>query len=101
MAESPGNDVARARREGVLFGIPMGELGFFQTVLMSLAAGFAAFFAATFLAIFVLLVANSLGHHPDFGVTYRRVGFPVGLTVLVVASVYLGSLWGKRKLRKG
>ena len=101
MAESPYNDVARARREGELFGIPMGELGFFQTVLMSGAAGFAAFFAATFLAIAVMLVMVMSGHHPDFGVAYRRVGFPVGVTVLVVATLYLGGLWGKRKMRKG
>ncbi len=94
------NDVARARAEGELFGIPFGELGLFQTLLMSFAAGFAAFFAATFCAIVVLLAELMAGHHADFALTYRHFGLPAGLLVLAVALSYLGSLWVRRKLRK-
>ena len=50
------NDVARARREGVLLGIPLGDLGWFQSLLMGTAAGFAAFFGVTFVSIISLLV---------------------------------------------
>lgn len=92
--------IERARQEGVLFGIPLGELGFFQTLLLSFASGFAAFFATTFVAIMVLLGVLMTGRHPDFANTYRYAGLPVGLLVLVVALAYLGGLWVKRKLRK-
>lgn len=92
--------IERARQEGMLFGIPLGALGFFQTLLVSFASGFAAFFATTFVAIMVMLCYMAAGHRPDFANTYRYAGLPVGLLVLVVALGYLGSLWVKRKLRK-
>jgi hypothetical protein len=86
----------------MLLGIPLGELGLFQTLLMSFATGFAAFFAATFLAIISMLVyMMATGRHPDFAQTYEYAGLPVGLVVLVVALGYLGTLWIRRKLRKG
>ena len=93
------NNVAKARAEGMLFGIPLGELGLVQTLLMSFASGFAAFFGATFVAIVALLAMLVAGRHVDFALTYKRAGLPVGLVVLVVALSYLGSLWVKRKLR--
>jgi hypothetical protein len=68
---------------------------------MSFALGFAAFFAATFFAIFAVLIYNTATHHAvDFALTYKRVGIPVGLLVLVVALGYLGMLWVRRQLRK-
>jgi hypothetical protein len=68
---------------------------------MSFALGFAAFFAATFFAIFAVLIYNTATHHAvDFALTYKRVGIPVGLLVLVVALGYLGTLWVRRQLRK-
>ena len=86
----------------MLLGIPLGELGWFQTLLMSFATGFAAFFATTFLAIMSLLVYMMVtSKHPDFALSYKAAGLPVGLLVLVVALTYLGSLWVRRKLRKG
>jgi hypothetical protein len=91
----------RAFGSGYLFGIPLGDLGLFTTLLMSFAVGFAAFFAATFCAIFAVLFYNTATHHAvDFALTYRRVGLPVGLVVLAVSLGYLGSLWVKRHLRK-
>jgi hypothetical protein len=86
---------------GYLFGIPLGDLGWFTSLLMSFALGFAAFFAATFFAIFAVLIYNTATHHAvDFALTYKRVGIPVGLLVLVVALGYLGTLWVRRQLRK-
>ena len=92
----------RAFGSGYLFGIPLGDLGLFTTLLMSGAVGFAAFFASTFCAIITLLfykVATS--HMPDFTITYKWVGIPVGVVVLLLTLAYLGTLWVKRKLRKG
>lgn len=91
----------RAFGSGYLFGIPLGDLGLFTTLLMSAAIGFAAFFAATFCAIFGLLFYKvGTGHMPDFTLTYKWVGLPVGIAMLLLTLGYLGTLWVKRKLRK-
>ncbi len=94
--------VDRARREGTLFGIPMGDLGWFQSLIMGLAAGFTAFFLATFLAIIGFgLYAGFSHHHVDFALTYKRVGLPIGLAVGVSALCFLAVQWFRRLLRKG
>jgi len=98
--DSP-HDLARARREGVLFGIPLGDLGWFQSLLMGMATGFAAFFLTTFVSIMVLLFYRiSSGHNPDFAIAYRDIGFPVGVIVLVLALGYLGVLYARRLRRR-
>ncbi len=95
------HDVARARREGVLLGIPLGDLGWFSSLLMGLATGFAAFFATTFVSIMSLLFYRiASGHNPDFAIAYRDIGFPVGVVVLVVALSYLGVLYARRIRRR-
>jgi ABC-type dipeptide/oligopeptide/nickel transport system permease subunit len=95
------HDVARARHEGVLLGIPLGDLGWFQSLLMGFATGFAAFFATTFVSIMALLFYRvASGHNPDFAIAYRDVGFPVGLVVLVVALSYLSVLYARRLRRR-
>jgi hypothetical protein len=95
------NDVARARRDGELFGIPLGDLGWFGSLLMGLATGFAAFFAATFLAIVSLLFYQMFTQHvPPYQMAYRIVGFPVGVTVMALAFGFLGVQWAKRMARK-
>ena len=69
--------VEQARRDGTVLGIPLGELGLFQTLLMSAAAGFAAFFAVTFVSIVVLLGVEMAQHHaPNYAVTYKYFGAP-------------------------
>lgn len=101
MSMATANDVERARRDGVLFGIPMGDLGWFQSLLMGVAAGMAAFFLTTFLAIAGMLVYMSVtGAHPDFALTYRRAGLPVGAVVMVLALGFLGVQWARRMKRK-
>jgi hypothetical protein len=93
---------ARSFGSGYMFGVPLGDLGWFTSLLMSFAIGFAAFFAATFFAIFGVLIYNTATHHAlDFALTYRRVGLPVGVLVLVLALGYLGTLWVRRHLRRG
>ena len=101
MSMATANDVARARREGVLFGIPLGDLGWFQSLLMGAAAGMAAFFLTTFVAIFVLLIYSSASHRmPDFALTYRYAGLPVGAVVMVLSLGFLGVQWARRMARK-
>ena len=98
--DSP-HDVARARREGVLLGIPLGDLGWFQSLLMGFATGFAAFFASTFVSIMVLLFYRvASGNNPDFAIAYRDIGFPIGVIVLVLALSYLAVLYARRMRRR-
>ena len=85
---------------GTLFGVPMADLGWFASLIMGIATGFAAFFAATFLGIITILILNTAGKHADYTLAYRRIGLPVGLLVGVVALGYLGIMWARRKLRK-
>jgi len=98
--DSP-HDVARARTEGVLFGIPLGDLGWFSSLLMGFATGFAAFFLTTFLSIMALLFYRvSSGRNPDFAIAYRDIGFPIGLVVLVSALGYLSVQYARRMRRR-
>jgi hypothetical protein len=86
---------------GYLFGVPLGDLGWFGSLLIGVASGFMAFFLSTFCAIVAVLIYNSLFHADiDFALTYRRVGLPVGLAVTAIALAYLGTLWFKRVLRR-
>src|SRR5579875_779411 len=94
--------VDQARREGTLFGIPMGDLGWFQSLLMGLATGMTAFFLATLVAIIGFAIYAGVSHTtPDFAMTYKRIGFPVGLGVGVAALAFLGVQWIRRITRKG
>ena len=85
---------------GTLFGVPMADLGWFASLIMGIATGFAAFFAATFLGIVTILVLNTSGKHADYTLAYRRIGLPVGLLVGLAALAYLGTMWARRKLRR-
>lgn len=87
--------------EVFLFGIPIGQLGWFATVLMGTAAGFAAFFACTFLGIIALMVVSAASHTtPDYAIAYRRIGFPIGMLVLICSLGFLISLRLRRGFRK-
>lgn len=95
------SDVDRARRDGELFGIPFGDLGWAQSLLMGTAAGFVAFFLTTFLAIVGFMIDMSVtGKTPDFALTYRWFGLPAGLIVGALALGFLGVQWAKRMARK-
>ncbi len=95
------NSASRTFGEGYLFGVPLGDMGWFGSLLIGVAAGFMTFFAATFVSIIFILVYNSTMHgNLDFGMSYRRVGLPAGLLVMAFALIYLGRLWVKRILRR-
>ena len=93
------NPIPKTFAAGYLFGVPLGNLGWFASLLMAVASGFMAFFAATFCAIVFILVYNS-ALHGAIALSYRRVGLPAGLLVLAIALGYLGMLWCKRIFRR-
>jgi hypothetical protein len=98
IAATPGPQTSRS---GSLFGVPVGDFGWFASLLIGVATGFMAFFASTFCAIVFILIYNTAAHgNIDFALSYRRIGFPIGIAVLVVALSYLATLWFKRILRR-
>jgi hypothetical protein len=86
---------------GKVLGFPLKGFGLFTSLLLSFAAAFFTFFASTCIAIFALLAWNLFGHHAvSYADSYRWVGFPAGVLVLVVALPVFGTLWVRAKLRK-
>jgi hypothetical protein len=86
---------------GTILGFPLAGFGLFTSLLLALAAAFFTFFACTCIAIFSLLAWNLIGHHAvSYADSYRYVGFPAGLLVLVVALPVFGALWLRGKLHK-
>ena len=86
---------------GRVFGFPLKGFGLFTSLLLAIAAAFFTFFATTTIAIFALLAWNILGHHAvSYADSYRYVGFPAGLAVLVVALPVFAVLWVRARLRR-
>jgi hypothetical protein len=89
------------RSGGTFLGFPLEGFGLFTSLLLALASAFFTFFASTTLAIFALLAWNLLGHHTvNYADSYRYVGFPAGVLMLLVALPVFGTLWFRAKLRK-
>lgn len=88
-------------RSGSVLGFPLEGFGLFQSLLLSFAAAFFTFFATTFLAIVTLLIWNGIGRHTvDYADTYRFIGFPAAVIVLVIALPFFATLWARAKLRR-
>ncbi len=86
-------------QSGKIFGIPLGELGLFPSLVVATAFGFMVFFATCFVAIFSLLFYNELGHHAvDMADAYLYVAAPVGAVALVIAVAVMLSLWLRRRI---
>jgi hypothetical protein len=89
------------RAEGKVFGFPLEGFSLFQSLLLAVASAFLTFFATTCLAIFALLAWNVLGGHSvNYADTYRYVGFPAGVLVLVIGLPFFLVLWVRAKVRK-
>jgi uncharacterized membrane protein YphA (DoxX/SURF4 family) len=87
--------------QATLFGVPIGEFGWFASLLIGAASGFVAFFLATFVGIFGILIYNAVSHqNVDLALSYRYGGLTFGGLVLVLAWGYLGTLWVRRITRK-
>ena len=83
---------------GLVFGLPLGNFGFFASLLIAFSAGFLAFFLTTFFAILGILFYNSIGGHSmDYAAAYKVIALPVGVVVLVVGLFFFGFLWIRRK----
>ena len=76
----------RPQAEGRFFGIPLGDLGFFTSVLMAFTVGFLSFFLFTFLAIVGIMIYNGMGHRVDYADSYKYISFPAGCVVLAAQS---------------
>ena len=95
MTESPQNE------GGTVFGFPLRGFGLFTSLLLAFASAFFTFFATTTVAIFALLGWNLFGHHTvSYADSYRYVGFPAFLLVLVVALPVFAVLWVRAKMSK-
>jgi hypothetical protein len=92
----------QGRRDGGrVFGFPLEGFSLFQSLLLSVASAFFTFFATTCIAIFALLGWNVFGGHSvSYVDTYRYVGFPAGVLVLVIALPLFLALWVRAKVRK-
>jgi hypothetical protein len=89
------------KESGRVLGFPLGGFGLFFSLLLAFAAAFFAFFATTAVAIFALLAWNALGHHAiSYAASYRWVGLPAFVLVLIAALVVFGVLWAREKAGK-
>ncbi len=96
-------EIAKTERPagGTVLGFPLAGFGLFTSLLLAFAAAFFTFFAATCAAIFALLGWNVFGHHTvSYADSYRYVGFPAFLVVLIAALPVFGTLWVRAKLKK-
>jgi hypothetical protein len=92
---------SRGAEGGTVFGFPLKGFGLFTSLLLAFAAAFFTFFATTTVAIFALLAWNLMGHHAvSYADSYRYVGLPAGLLVLVVALPVFAVLWMRGKMGK-
>jgi hypothetical protein len=86
---------------GTVLGFPLAGFGLFTSLLLAFAAAFFTFFATTCVAIFALLGWNVFGHHTvSYADSYRYVGFPAFLVVLIAALPVFGTLWLRAKLKR-
>ncbi len=89
------------RAEGTFFGVPLGDFGFFTSLLMALGVGFLSFFLFTFLAIVGITIYNGMGHRVDYAESYKYISFPAGCVVMAISLVFFGRLWLRRKFLRG
>src|SRR5271155_3912308 len=92
------DQVQPSRAGTTVFGIPLGDFGFFTSLLMTLTVGFLSFFLFTFLAIVGTMIYNGMGHHADSAHSYKYISFPAACVVLAASLIFFGSLWIRRKI---
>jgi hypothetical protein len=81
-----------------LFGIPIGRLGFFQSLIISVAMGFMSFFGLTFLSIIGVAIYKGISGSPiTLAISYKYIAFPASILVLLLSLAFLMALWVRRK----
>ena len=98
MTPHPQEKLDTASARGRFFGVPLGDLGFFSSVLMSFTVGFLSFFLFTFLAIASIGIYDAMGHSVDLADSYKFISFPLACLVLAASLIFFGTLWLRRKL---
>lgn len=83
---------------GAVFGFPLRGFGLFSSLLLSFASALFTFCATTMVAIFALLIYRTFGHPTvDMAISYRWIGFPASILVLVIALPFFLTLWVRAK----
>ncbi len=96
-----GNGGAGVVKPTKLLGIPVGDFGFFATLLVAASAAMLTFFAMTFLSIIGVSIYKGIsGSGVSLAVSYKYIAFPTACVVLAVALVYLMTVWVRRKMRQ-
>jgi ABC-type nickel/cobalt efflux system permease component RcnA len=92
---------AQDGRGKTVLGFPLKGFSLFQSLLLAFASAFLMFFATTCVAIFTLLAWNVLGGHSvSYVDTYRYVGLPAGVLVLLVGLPFFLLLWVRAKIKQ-
>lgn len=82
-----------------IFGIPLGDMGFFHSLLIACIFGVMVFFATCFVSILSLLIYNEAGHHAvDMADVYIYAATPAGAIALIFALAVLMGMWIRRKI---
>jgi hypothetical protein len=96
-----GDGGAGVVKPAKLLGIPVGDFGFFATLLVAASAAMLTFFAMTFLSIIGVSIYKGISGSPvSLAVSYKYIAFPTACVVLAVALVYLMTVWARRKMRQ-
>jgi hypothetical protein len=95
----PGSNDNTALGNIRMWGVPVGDFGFFSSTLIAIAIGFITFFGVTFLSIFGLMIYNRAGgHHVTLDTAYKFIALPAGIFMLIVSLAVLLGIWLHRKL---
>jgi hypothetical protein len=83
-----------------VLGFPLRGFGLFTSLLLSFASALFTFCLTTMIAIFSLLIWNLGGKHSvDYADSYRYIGLPAALLVLIVALPFFLVLWIRAKFQ--
>jgi len=87
-------DTPAAQSRATFFGAPIGEFGWFASLLIGATLGFCAFFLTTFLGIVGISIYNAVAKaNVSYACSYMPGGVVVGSLVMLSAWAYLGKLW--------
>ncbi len=92
---------AAPQAEGKFFGIPLGDLGLFTSLLMALAVGFLSFFLFTFLAIVGIMNLQRNGPPGGLRRELQVHLLPRRLRRSGDSLIFFGTLWLRRKFSRG